>query len=131
MTTEAPHSPIVPGPPYWIDLVTPDLEQSKLFYRTLFGWVYTDEGHESIAMLDGRPVCGLWPDSGKLAAGLSYWHTYLQVHDIHTTLERLSETREAVLWGQVTTEEPRWWPRSKTRPAPHSASGNLGLSGVY
>ncbi|GAB92219.1 hypothetical protein GORHZ_168_00160 [Gordonia rhizosphera NBRC 16068] len=87
------------GEPAWIDLVTPDRAQTQHFYHELFAWEFADSDHESIALIDGRPVCGIWPDSGELGRGLSYWHIYLHVADLGSAIRRAARTDGAILWG--------------------------------
>ena len=52
------------GKVIWVDLVTPDLAAAKRFYGGLFGWsfndIHTGASDYSVALLDGRPVGGLY-----------------------------------------------------------------------
>lgn len=52
-----------PGKLIFVQLVTPDLAASKLFYAGLFGWTFRDlqpgSAKYAEAYLDGRPVAGL------------------------------------------------------------------------
>src|ERR1700687_2526284 len=52
------------GKVIWVDLVTPDIAGAKRFYGELFGWsfhdIHTADSDYSVALLEGRPVGGLY-----------------------------------------------------------------------
>lgn len=49
----------VPGKFVWGDLVTHDLEASKRFYGTLFGWTFETDGRYTTVSNHGRPIAGI------------------------------------------------------------------------
>lgn len=84
-----PKPTIAPGDPCWIDLSTSDVQTSRHFYSSLFGWTY-ETGDEAtyggyvMALAQGAPVAGMMqnePGSGQPNA----WTTYLRTNDIHAT----------------------------------------------
>jgi predicted enzyme related to lactoylglutathione lyase len=91
-----------PGTPSWVDLGSPDLEDSKRFYGGLFGWTADagdpEHGGYSMFRLDGKLVAGLGPLSGK--GEPPAWTTYISVADADAT------TRTATDEGAVVIVEP-------------------------
>ncbi|MDX6741980.1 VOC family protein [Actinocorallia sp. A-T 12471] len=89
--------------PSWVELATPDIEESKRFYAELFGWgsyVLTNDrlGDYEVLTLDG-------PD-GPEVAGMSQladpverpmWLFFFQTPDIETALKRVGEAGGQVL----------------------------------
>lgn len=78
------------GKVIWADLVTPDLAGAKRFYGALLGWsfndIHTGESDYSVALLDGRPVGGLFQHAMK--AGEQHqpaWLTFISVRDVAET----------------------------------------------
>jgi hypothetical protein len=68
------------GEPCWADVIAPDTEASKRFYRTLLGWIYTDSGLE----LGGYVNCS---KDGKAVAGISRLQRW-PVRSTHSHAER-------------------------------------------
>lgn len=75
------------GKVIWVDLVTPNLATAEHFYAGLFGWSFPDtrdgSSHYAVAMLDGRPVAGLFQHA--VPAGehrQSAWLTFIAVADV-------------------------------------------------
>jgi predicted enzyme related to lactoylglutathione lyase len=75
------------GKVIWADLVTPDLAAAKRFYGALFGWsfndIHTGASDYSVALLDGRPVGGLYQHA--LRSGEQRqpaWLTFISVRDV-------------------------------------------------
>src|SRR6202163_4287789 len=75
------------GKVIWADLVTPDIAGAKRFYGELFGWTFNDihtgDSDYSVALLDGRPVGGLFqramrPGKPRQPA----WLTFISVRDV-------------------------------------------------
>ncbi|MFW0783842.1 VOC family protein [Gordonia sp. CPCC 206044] len=79
--------------------MTPDPTTSRAFYQAIFGWQFDGTDTDSIALVNDRPVCGVWSDDAELGQGLSYWHVYLEVSDLHSTLARARQPDGTVLWG--------------------------------
>jgi predicted enzyme related to lactoylglutathione lyase len=75
------------GKVIWADLVTPDLAGAKRFYGALFGWTFNDihtgDSDYSVALLDGRPVGGLFQHAVKAAEQRQpAWLTFVSVRDV-------------------------------------------------
>jgi predicted enzyme related to lactoylglutathione lyase len=75
------------GKMVWADLVTPDLAAAERFYGGLFGWtfktIHTGNSDYAVALLDGRPVGGLFQKvlpSGEQRQ--SVWLTFIAVRDV-------------------------------------------------
>jgi hypothetical protein len=75
------------GKVIWADLVTPDLAAAERFYGSLFGWtfqtIHTGNSDYAVALLDGRPVGGLYQK--PMPAGehrQSAWLTFIAVRDV-------------------------------------------------
>jgi len=82
MTTYAP------GTPNWVDLSTPNMEATKAFYGSVFGWeaiTYPEMGGYTNFMMNGKQVCGAAPimSTGQHPA----WSTYISVDDADTTAQ--------------------------------------------
>jgi predicted enzyme related to lactoylglutathione lyase len=73
---------------YWNELMTRDVEKAKAFYGATIGWTFDgmpmqDGGTYWVAMLDGKPVAGLLPLSGRGFEGVpESWMVYLAVDDV-------------------------------------------------
>lgn len=84
-----------PGTPSWVDLASPDLDASALFYGGLFGWEAVETGplEETggyrMFMHDGRHVAGLGPLQSD--EGPPFWTTYVSVQDADAAVRRISE----------------------------------------
>lgn len=75
------------GKMLWADLVTPDLAAAEKFYGGVFGWTFQSvragDSKYAVALLDGRPVAGLFEKA--IASGQhhqSAWLTFLAAGDI-------------------------------------------------
>ncbi|MES1982993.1 MAG: VOC family protein [Pseudomonadota bacterium] len=99
-----------PGKVIWVDLVTSDLDGAKRFYSSLFGWTYKDvnagELNYAIALLDGRPVAGLFSrqpprDESKRPA----WLTFIAVPDVDATTQLSVKNGARILF------QPRTYPK--------------------
>ncbi|SNQ49542.1 Anthracycline biosynthesis protein DnrV [Frankia canadensis] len=89
-----------PGTPCWVDLGSPDLDASRAFYGTLFGWeaqVSPDPaaGGYTILTLRGRAVAGLGPLFGE--GQRPSWSTYVRVADADATAEAVRAAGGSVL----------------------------------
>src|SRR5665213_87978 len=66
----------------WVDLVTPNLATAEKFYTGLFGWSFQDlhsgSRNFAVAMLEGRPVAGIFEGSAPSSAQRqSAWLTFI------------------------------------------------------
>lgn len=82
-----------PGTPSWYDLMSPDLEGARAFYKALFGWDYfingPEMGHYTIALKDGRPAAGLGPKPAGVEMP-SVWSVYFATDDVDASLAAVS-----------------------------------------
>ncbi len=58
--TDLPGTLRLPGKFVWADLATDNAPVARTFYSRLFGWDFRDLGGYSIALSDGRPLCGIF-----------------------------------------------------------------------
>src|SRR3954447_3692733 len=77
-----------PGTPLWVDLGSADVEASRGFYGTLFGWTASEPGPPEAGGYrffeqDGKMVAGLGPlmQEGQPSA----WSSYVSVVDADAT----------------------------------------------
>ena len=72
----------------WNELMTRDVERAKRFYQTTIGWSFdampmADGGTYWVAMLEGRPVAGIFPLASPAYDGVpESWMSYLAVDDV-------------------------------------------------
>jgi predicted enzyme related to lactoylglutathione lyase len=91
------------GTPCWVDIMVSDLSRSQAFYRSLFGWEFTESQEEfggyCNAHLGGDLVAGMGPTMEGMEEAPHVWTTYLATDDS-------AATKEAVLaaGGQVMVE---------------------------
>ena len=75
------------GVPSWVDVGVTDLPKARTFYSGLFGWDIEEgppeAGGYSIAMLNGKSVCGIGPQMNPEAP--SAWMTYVNVDSADDT----------------------------------------------
>jgi predicted enzyme related to lactoylglutathione lyase len=90
--TESPT--YAPGAPIWVDVASPDLDGSKQFYGTLFGWdafVTPDPeaGGYTMFLLNGKEVAGLGPifNPGQPSA----WSVYFATEDADATAKAVQD----------------------------------------
>jgi uncharacterized protein len=73
---------------HWNELRTRDAERAKRFYETAIGWSFektsTPDGRPYwVAMMDGKPVAGLFPLSSPEFDGVpESWMSFLAVDDV-------------------------------------------------
>lgn len=81
----------MPGRPIWHDLLTPDLEISKAFYREMFGWTFRAPSmgkvHYIVAEMAGVAMGGLAEVPDGKGSG-SQWLTYFEAIDVKGTVKR-------------------------------------------
>jgi predicted enzyme related to lactoylglutathione lyase len=81
-----------PGTPAWIDVSSPDLEASKSFYRSLFGWQpeQTEDGEAggyTMFTFTGHEVAGLGPIQGP--GQPPTWRVYISTDDADATAKKV------------------------------------------
>jgi len=98
-----------PGKVIWADLVTPDLAAAERFYSGLFGWTFNTiragDADYAVAMLDGRPVAGLFQRA--IPAGehrQPSWLTFIAVRDVEAA------RRAALASGGKNVSPPKTYP---------------------
>lgn len=91
------------GSPCWVDLMSPDVDASKAFYTSVFGWdaedQHDDEGNRVYVMfsLDGKSVAGLGgqpPGMGEMPA---IWNTYVATDDCAATAAKVQAAGGTVM----------------------------------
>lgn len=90
-----------PGTPCWVDLGSPDLDASIVFYGALFGWDVPESANSEAtggyrqAMKGGKPVCGMMPlmQEGQPPA----WTSYVSVADAGETAAAVTEAGGSVI----------------------------------
>lgn len=85
-------SSYAPGTPCWVDLASPDTDQSAEFYAGLFGWQakvgeHDDTGGYSMFTLHGHRVAGLGPLPEPTMPAT--WTVYIDVADVEATTARV------------------------------------------
>lgn len=87
------------GTPSWVDLGSPDIDASAVFYGALFGWTTTEPGPVEetggyrMFMKDGKNVAGLGPAQEGMPI---VWTTYFAVDDADKTAELVKTNGGAV-----------------------------------
>lgn len=95
------------GKMIWADLVTPDLAGAKRFYGELLGWTFRDvrlgRSTYSVALLDGRPVAGVFEGASRPAgARQPAWLTFIAVADTDAAKRTAVEHGAKVLFEPAT-----------------------------
>ena len=94
-----------PGTPSWVDVSSPDLEESKRFYRGLFGWEAQDAGPQeetggyAMFTLNGRTVAGLARIQDESQAPA--WSAYVATDDADAAAARVTKAGGTVLFGPI------------------------------
>ncbi len=90
---------------YWNELMTRDAEKAKKFYAATVGWTFDampmPNGTYWVAMMEGKPVGGIFPMTGPEFNGVpEHWMSYLAVDDV------ASRVKKAVSAGAKVMREP-------------------------
>jgi len=95
------------GVPSWIDMQSPDLDKSRVFYSALFGWDVPpgpeEAGGYGIATLKGKNVAGVGPQMNPAAP--PSWMTYVNVDDADATTAKVTANGGQVLVGPMDVME--------------------------
>lgn len=95
----------VAGTPSWYDLMSPDLEGARAFYKALFGWDYLINGpemaHYTVALKDGRPAAGLGPKPPGVEMP-SVWSVYFATDDVDASLAAVTAHGGSVTMPSMT-----------------------------
>ncbi len=91
----------------WYDLMTPDPEGAKAFYKNVVGWTMTDfEGSQEgeggpyeMWTVGEKPVGGLMalPEEAQARGAPPHWLAYVTVPDTHAVVARTTELGGSVL----------------------------------
>jgi predicted enzyme related to lactoylglutathione lyase len=90
------------GKVIWVDLVTPNLSAAEHFYAGLFGWTFREiHAHSTdyaVALLDGRPVCGLIEHAAPAGEHRQPgWLTFIAVNDVDAAQQLIVQRGGKVL----------------------------------
>lgn len=132
------------GTPSWFDLMTPDIEKARAFYKGIFGWDYEvngpEAGHYSLAKVSGRNAAGM----GSMPPGAPYptaWTVYFNVDNADTAAETIKANGGNVMMGPMDVfEEGRmliatdpagaafgvWQPKKHTGAQVKDVHGTMG-----
>ena len=92
-------TPTTPGVPNWVDLGTPDLEDTIRFYSALFGWEAEVSGEEyggyTTFRLNGLAAAGAGPLYGE--GQQTAWSTYISTDDTDLVAARVEAAGGKVL----------------------------------
>ncbi|GAA2202923.1 VOC family protein [Sinomonas flava] len=105
-----PAPQFTPGAPCWADLMTSDIERSKEFYRTLFGWTYEVGDEEAYggyvtASKDGQAVAGLMRRMEDQPGMPDVWTVYLASEDLNATADAVAEAGGQVFLAPMEVPE--------------------------
>ena len=84
------------GTPSWVDLMSPDVDASKAFYSSVFGWdaedQFDDDGNRVYVMfsLGGKSVAGLGGQGPGMEGMPGMWNTYVATADIAATTDAVA-----------------------------------------
>jgi predicted enzyme related to lactoylglutathione lyase len=97
------------GKVVWADLVTPDLAAAERFYGGLFGWtfqtIHAGDSDYALALVNGRPVGGLYQKSLRAGEQQPAWLTFIAVRDVDAAL------RAALAQGAKVVSPARSYPK--------------------
>lgn len=84
-----------PGAFTWNELMTTDVEASKTFYSTVFGWEASDESMPGFVYTQfevaGRPVAGMMPRPPEVPAEVPpFWAVYFAIADTDAACDWIS-----------------------------------------
>ncbi|WP_437567741.1 VOC family protein [Sorangium sp. So ce542] len=94
----------VPGPPSWVDLMTPDFEGALEFYGGLLGWTFEvgppELHHYAMCKVGGRNAAGI----GKRPEGSSFpsaWSVYFDGDDADRIAESIRANGGQIMTGPM------------------------------
>jgi predicted enzyme related to lactoylglutathione lyase len=103
-----------PGTYGWSELLTTDIEKSKAFYASVFGWDARTSGDDPQAaytewQIDGRSVGGMMLKPPMLPAEVPpHWNVYFVVPDADAAVERVRELGGSLRFGPMDIEPGRF-----------------------
>jgi len=100
-TGAAALSKFAPGTPSWVDVTSPDIEKSKAFYTSLFGWQAMDLGPEAggyvMFTLGGAILSAAGPTQGE--GQPSAWSVYFATDDADETARKVEAAGGKVIFA--------------------------------
>ena len=91
------------GTPCWIDLMSPDVDASKSFYQSVFGWDaednFDDEGNRIYTQFKqgDHIVAGLGGQAPGMEGMPAFWNTYIASDDVAATAAAVTEAGGTVM----------------------------------
>jgi len=77
------------GTPSWVDLGSPDMDESIAFYSGLFGWDVSNGGGHTTFLFKGRRVAGL--AAQLVPAQRPAWLTFIPTDDVHDAAAKVAD----------------------------------------
>ena len=103
--TASPTDEYHPGKFVWHDLLTSDVESAKVFYGTLFGWSFEQQGRYAEITNQGRKVGGILEVKDKDGSEAeAIWLGYLSVADVDKSTDFIRAQGGTVLKGPIDME---------------------------
>jgi hypothetical protein len=100
MTTHTAAKPA--GTPTWTDMMAPDIDAARVFYRNLFGWEYNiggaDYGFYSTAHLGGRATAGIGGPQPDAPPAPAAWSLYFASDDLQSDVAKAVSLGATVLY---------------------------------
>jgi len=129
-----------PGTPSWVDLGSPNADESIAFYSGVFGWEIPEGPPEAggyrMCLLHGKPVAGLGPQMQPDIP--PYWTTYVSVSDVDATVKAVESAGGQVMMPSMDVltagrmavfADPTGAPFSVWQPVDHIGSGYVNEPG--
>lgn len=115
-----------PGAYSWSELVTTDVEASKGFYKSVFGWDSDTQNAGPIEYTEwktgGRSVGGMMQKPEMMPAEVpSHWGVYFAVSDIDAAMAKVKELGGTVLAGPIDS------PAGKLAPVVDPVGANFNI----
>ncbi|HKD97240.1 MAG TPA: VOC family protein [Micromonosporaceae bacterium] len=92
-----------PGTPCWVDMGSPDIEGTKTFYTSLFGWTANEGGPETggyvIFNQGDSPVAGAGPHMSE--GQPTVWNSYFATDDAAATERKIESAGGKVLMNAM------------------------------
>ena len=87
----------------WADLSTYHLDQAKIFYARVFGWLYKAQGNYHYTYTGNKLAAGLYTMPAKFQQMQlpSFWMSYIRVPDIEQVVAR-AEEKDGIIEVQPT-----------------------------
>jgi uncharacterized protein len=93
-------TPFAAGTPCWVDLLSTDIEKSKAFYSSLFGWTYATSGPEFGGYVtcssDDHAVAGMMGRTPEMQSP-DVWGTYIATDDINSSVAAATAAGASVM----------------------------------